>query len=82
MRASVVDLRRKMHAILAALKRNEEVHILYHGKVAGTIIPPKRKMKTIKAQDHPLFGVEREAYRGKSVDEIMDDLRGGRYRDL
>ena len=32
MKASIVDLRYKMKEVLAALKRNETVHILYHGK--------------------------------------------------
>ena len=82
MKASVVDLRYRMKDVLKALQRNEEVQILYHGKLAGTIIPAKDNRKTIKAQDHPLFGMQREAYRNRSVEEIMDELRGGRYRDV
>ena len=83
MKASIVDLRRKMREILKALKRNEEVQILYHGKVAGTIVPVKKKKKIkMRVQDHPFFGMERESYRQKSVDDIMNDLRGGRYRAI
>ncbi len=33
MTASVVELRYKMNDVLKALNRNEDVSILYHGKV-------------------------------------------------
>ena len=84
MKASVVELRYKMKEILQALRRHENVDILYHGKVAGTIVPPKnsKSKKRMKAQEHSLFGMQRDAYKDKSVDQIMDTLRGGRYRDL
>ena len=39
MEASVVDLRYKMKDVLAALERREEIRIMYHGRVKGTIIP-------------------------------------------
>lgn len=83
MRASVVDLRTKMKEVLQALRRNEQVEILYHGKVAGIITPPKTHAgKRVKVQDHPLFGMSRDAHKGKSVQQIMEDLRGGRYHDI
>ena len=82
MNASVVELRTKMKEVLKALKRNEQVKILYHGKVAGIIMPPKTKSKKMRVQDHPFFGMDLPAYRGKTVKQIMDELRGGRYRDL
>lgn len=82
MKASVVDLRHKMSEILKALRRNEEVKILYHGKLAGIIVPPRRKKPVMRAQDHPLFGIYSERYKDRSVEQIMDELRGGRYRDL
>ena len=82
MKASVVDLRYRMKEVLQALRRNEEIQILYHGKLAGTIVPAKSKKDRIRAQDHPLFGMFAKRYKSKSVDQIMDDLRGGRYRDI
>lgn len=82
MKASIVDLRYKMKDVLRALARNEEVHIFYHGKPAGTIVPPKPKKKNMRMQDHPFFGMYEERYKNKTVEEIMDELRGGRYRDL
>ena len=35
MKASVVDLRYRINDILKAIDRNEEVTILYHGKIKG-----------------------------------------------
>lgn len=82
MKASIVDLRYRMKDILRALKRNERVTILYHGKVAGTIMPPQPKKPRVPLKDHPLFGSDKGPATQKEVDRIMDDLRGGRYRDL
>lgn len=39
MKASIVDLRYKMNDVLKALDRNEQVTILYHGKIKGVIMP-------------------------------------------
>lgn len=58
MNASFVDLRKKSHAILRALNRNEKVTVLYRGKpkavmqpLAGGSPPPGR------AKDHAAFGL-------------------------
>jgi len=76
----VVDLRYRMTDILKALARNEEVTILYHGKVKGIIISiPKKETKKISA--HPFFGMYREDTH-KSVFETLDDLRKTRYDDI
>jgi antitoxin (DNA-binding transcriptional repressor) of toxin-antitoxin stability system len=79
MDATILDLRYRMKDVLKALERRETVRILYHGKVKGTIIPvtanPTRSVK-----DHPLFGSDRK--NKKPVEEIMRDLRRGRYHDL
>ncbi|MHB8882101.1 MAG: type II toxin-antitoxin system Phd/YefM family antitoxin [Thermodesulfovibrionales bacterium] len=79
MNASVVDMRYKMNEVLNALKRRESVNILYHGKVKGVIYPPEL-IHVIKASEHAFFGIA--ASHAESVDNIMDKLRGGRYRDI
>lgn len=79
MNASVVDLRYKMNEVLNALKRRESVNILYHGKVKGVIVPPEQGQET-KASKHALFGMI--ASPKETVDDVMDKLRGGRYRDI
>lgn len=80
MKASVVDLRYKMNDILKALERNEEVTVLYHGKVKGVIVPTK-KDGTAKMKDHPFFGMLSENAQ-KSVEDTMRDLRKPRYDDI
>ena len=78
MKASVVDLRYKMSDVLKALDRDETVEILYHGKTKGKIVPVSGKT-SMRVKDHPFFNMVSSE---KPVDEVMDNLRGGRYRDL
>lgn len=78
MKASVVDLRYRMNEILKAIDRNEEVTILYHGKVKG-VIKPKISGSRCRISDHPFFNM----YPSKEpIHEVMADLRGDRYRAI
>jgi antitoxin (DNA-binding transcriptional repressor) of toxin-antitoxin stability system len=79
MNASIVDLRYKMNEVLSALERREKVTILYHGKVKGTIVPAESEAP-VKICDHPFFGMAVGDKR--SVEEVMHDLRAGRFNDL
>lgn len=79
MKASVVDLRYKMKDVLAALERREEIKILYHGRVKGTIVPAAGSRK-IKMADHPFFGMNQKDVEG--IPEIMSALRKGRVDAL
>ena len=79
MEASIVNLRYKMKEVLKALERREIVHVLYRGKIKGTIIPKNQKVK-ISVKDHPLFGICKDEK--ISVEEQMNILRGGRYDNL
>ena len=76
MKASVVDLRYRMNEILKAIDRNEEVTVLYHGKVKG-VISPKLSDGYKRITDHPFFNMVPSK---KTVNQIMADLRGDRYR--
>ena len=78
MHASVVDLRYRMNDVIKALDRNEEVRILYHGKIKG-VIRAGRTSVDKPVSDHPFFCMKSDP---RTVEEEMDDLRGGRYRDL
>ena len=80
MKASIVDLRYRMKEVLRALTRNEPVTILYHGKIAGTIIPPKKSKGKRDVRKHPFFGMH-AAEKG-SVEKEIEGLRGGRYRAI
>jgi len=76
MKASVVDLRYRMNEILKAIDRNEEVTILYHGKVKG-VIKPRIFGSRRRISDHPFFNMYQTK---KGVQQLMADLRGDRYR--
>lgn len=80
MKASILDLRYHMNDVLKALKRNQSVEVLYHGKTCGEIIPKKDNHGKQKVSEHPLFGMLANAE--DSVEETMQQLRGGRYNDL
>jgi antitoxin (DNA-binding transcriptional repressor) of toxin-antitoxin stability system len=79
MKASILDLRYQMKEVLKSLDRGEPVTILYHGKPKGTIYPCK-KISQKKMREHPFFGSRSKEK--ESVEEVMDQLRGGRYRAL
>ncbi|MEI6807960.1 MAG: type II toxin-antitoxin system Phd/YefM family antitoxin [bacterium] len=78
MEATVVDLRYHMNDVLKALERNEDVSVLYRGKVKGVIRSAARST-SLKVKDHSFFGCRASS---QAVDQIMGLLRGGRYRDL
>jgi uncharacterized protein (DUF433 family) len=78
MKASVVDLRYRMNEILKALDRNEDVSILCRGKLKG-IIKAARGTSGQKVSDHPFFNMLDD---NTSVEEVMGQLRGGRYLDI
>ncbi|MBL7685689.1 MAG: type II toxin-antitoxin system Phd/YefM family antitoxin [Deltaproteobacteria bacterium] len=90
MNASIVDLRYKSAEILKALERRQPVNVLYHGKIKGVLAPYKNKSSLV-VQKHPFFDMLNDVKLSKKksklskkqkVDEMMDDLRGGRNRDF
>ena len=81
MEASVVDLRYRMKEVLHALDKNQQVTILYRGKVKARLVPTGVR-STLKTQEHPFFGMLKDvSTKGDtpSVAEVMQQLRGGRY---
>jgi hypothetical protein len=79
MKASVVDLRYRMKQVLKALDRREQVTLLYHGKVKGTIVPVAEEQISSVAE-HPFFNMS-----GKevlTVNDQMDELRKTRFDDV
>lgn len=78
MRATVVDMRYHMNDVLKALDRHEQVSVLFRGRVKGILrsadVPVGSSVKA-----HPFFGSDTGR---RPVAKIMDDLRGGRVRDL
>jgi antitoxin (DNA-binding transcriptional repressor) of toxin-antitoxin stability system len=78
MKASLTDLRYRAKEVLKAIDRNEEVTILYHGKVKG-VIKPKISGSRRRISDHPFFNMYQSK---KTVPEVMADLRGDRNRAI
>jgi len=78
MKATVVDLRYRMNEILKALDRNEDVSILCRGKLKG-ILKAKRGKSESKVADHPFYNMRGD---GASINDVMDQLREGRYLDI
>ena len=78
MEATIVDLRYKMNDILKALNRNENVDVLYRGKLKGTIIA-KTKLSEKKLIEHPFFNMLNSK---EPIEQTMTNLRGGRYSDI
>ena len=78
MKATIVDLRYRMHDVLRALERNEDVIILYRGKEKG-VIRASADRSTVKVRSHPFFGMRAD---GGSVADKMAELRGGRHSAL
>ena len=78
MEATVVDLRYHMNDVLKALERNENVTVLYRGKVTG-VIRPAARVSARRLRNHAFFGSRAS---GESVEKTVERLRGGRYRDL
>jgi len=78
LKATILDLRYRMKDVLRALDRKEEVSILYHGKLKGVITPGKTSSEK-RVSEHPFFNMRK----GKgAVEREMEQLRGGRHRDL
>ena len=78
MKASVIDLRYRMSEILKAIDRNEEVTILYHGKVKG-VIKPNISSGRRRISDHPFFNMSQSR---KAVNAVITDLRRDRHRAI
>jgi antitoxin (DNA-binding transcriptional repressor) of toxin-antitoxin stability system len=85
MKASVLDLRRRMKDILNSLRRNEPVTLLRRGKVVGTIQPPETAATSgcdQLASAHPAFGMWRDRPDLEDVEAAVKRLRGGRFDAL
>ena len=79
MKASILDLRRRMGDVLRALERNEPVTILYRGKPKGILYPATRENQGCSVSEHPAFGMWKDHAGLKDVEKVVCDLRKGRY---
>ena len=81
MKASILDLRRRMSDVLRALDRNESVTIFYRGK-AKAILSPLRQPVKKPVEDHAAFGMWRDREEMTDVDAYVRNLRKGRLGDF
>lgn len=74
MKASILDLRRRMRDVLRALDRNESVTIYYRGKEKAVLSPSRQRTgKSVK--DHETFGMWRDRDDTTDVDAFVRSLR-------
>ncbi|MCY3667903.1 MAG: type II toxin-antitoxin system Phd/YefM family antitoxin [Gemmatimonadetes bacterium] len=81
MKASILDLRRRMKDVLLALDRNESVTIFYRGKEKA-ILSPSRQRTDKSVKDHEAFGLWRDREDMTDVDAYVRNLRKGRLNDF
>ena len=82
MKASILDLRRRMADVLRALDRNEPVKILYRGKEKAVLIPANRMTtQTGSVVEHPAFGMWKDRLDNEDVPTYVRRLREGRVLD-
>ena len=58
MKATILDLRRRMREVLQALDRHERVTILYRGRKRAVLLPAEADAEPSgSAAAHPAFGI-------------------------
>ena len=82
MKASILDLRRRMADVLRALDRNEPVKIFYRGQEKAVLLPTNwTAAQTGPVKDHPAFGMWRDRSDLEDVPTHVRRLRKGRVHD-
>ena len=80
MKASVLNLRRRMAEVLRALDRHEPVTILYRGRKRAILVPADRGEHEGKSvTDHPAFGMWKDRKDMEDVRVHVRELRKGRF---
>lgn len=80
MKASVLDLRKKMKNIINAIDRNEIVTLTYRGKEKAKIYPVSvRKEKNYNVFEDPAFGMWKKRKDMKDPIKYIKKRRKSRY---
>jgi hypothetical protein len=82
MKASILDLRRRMRDVLRALEKNESVTILYRGREKGVIYPTARLGAAAPVAEHAAFGMWKDREDLHDVAQAVRKLRKGRGHAL
>lgn len=79
MKATVLDLRRRMRDVLRALDRNEPVTLFYRGREKAVIQPSRRGRRgRPSVTEHPAFGLWKTRRDLRRVEDVIRRLREGR----
>lgn len=83
MKATILDLRRRMADVLKALDRNESVTIYHRGHERAVLTPSgKGTRDPVSVTDHPAFGMWKDRRDMADVDAYVRRLRRGRFDDV
>jgi len=82
MKASILDLRRRMKDVLKALEHNEPVTITHRGKKKGIIYPSGSSDGDMKVSEHKAFGMWKDRKDMKDVAKTVQNIRKGRIDAL
>ena len=78
MKASILDLRRKMPEVVRALDRGESVTILYRGKEKGILSPTSEvSARKVSVRSHEAFGMWADR---EDLDDVAAHVRALRAR--
>ena len=80
MKASILDLRRRMAEVLRALDRNESVKILYRGRQRAILVPARNgRQAKLTVKEHPAFGMWKDHDEIEDVTAHVRKLRKARF---
>lgn len=82
MKASIVDLRYRMKAVLAALDRGEPVTVLHRGKEKARLVPIEAKNPKRDPSEDPAFGMWKSRPEMQDVAKHVRTLRKPRFDHL
>jgi antitoxin (DNA-binding transcriptional repressor) of toxin-antitoxin stability system len=79
MNATVLDLRRNMKRVLAAIDRNEAVTLTHRGRKKAIIVPCQQAQAERRVDEHPAFGMWADRDDMADVAAYVRKLRKGRF---
>lgn len=79
MKATVLDLRKNMKDVIAALNRNEKVTLTYRGRKKAIIVPCEDNKTNASTANHLAFGMWKERKDISEVEDYVRTLRKGRF---
>ena len=83
MKATFLDLRRRMKDVLRALDRGESVTLLYRGKERAVLVPAgRRKKEGASLTALPFYGMWEDREEMRDVGRYVRRLRKGRVHAL